>query len=73
MGCFELAGTEHRKDDSGDDAATRLIALIRSGQLRLDQYDVTSFDLDHASEAIAHAAANAGPFGMTVIEPRRGA
>jgi len=52
------------------DAATRLIALIRSGLLQLDQYDVTSFDLDHANEAVAHAAANAGPFKMTVLKPQ---
>ena len=52
------------------DAATRLIGLIRSGPLPLDQYDVTRFDLDHANEAVAHAAENAGAFKMTVIEPQ---
>jgi alcohol dehydrogenase len=51
------------------DAATRLIALVRSGLLRLDHYETTAFDLDHANEAVAHAAANAGPFKMTVIRP----
>ncbi len=51
------------------DAATRLIALVRSGLLRLDHYQATEFDLDHANEAVAHAAANAGPFKMTVIRP----
>ena len=55
------------------DAAIRLIALIRSGLLQLDQTEVTRFDLDHANEAVAHAAANAGPFRMTVIEPQPGA
>ena len=55
------------------DAATRLIALIRSGLLQLDQHEVTRFDLDHANEAVVHAAANAGPFKMTVIEPQGGA
>ena len=55
------------------DAAIRLIALIRSGLLQLDQTEVTRFDLDHANEAVAHAAANAGPFRMTVIEPQAGA
>jgi hypothetical protein len=39
------------------DAATRLIALINSELLQLDQYDVTRFDLDHADEALAHVAA----------------
>lgn len=51
------------------DAATRLIAMVRSGLLRLDHYQATEFDLDHANEAVAHAAANAGPFKMTVIRP----
>ena len=51
------------------DAASRLIALVRSGLLRLDEYETTAFDLDHANEAIAHAAANGGPFKMTVIRP----
>jgi alcohol dehydrogenase len=51
------------------DAATRLIALVRSGLLRLDHIEATEFDLDHANEAVAHAAANAGPFKMTVIRP----
>ncbi len=51
------------------DAATRLIALIRAGLLQLDAYDITAFDLDHVKEAVAHAAANAGPFRMTVLRP----
>lgn len=51
------------------DAAARLIALVRSGVLRLDHFQATEFDLDHANEAVAHAAANAGPFRMTVIRP----
>ena len=55
------------------DAATRLIALIRADLLSLDHDDITRFDLDHANEAVAHAAANAGPFRMTVIEPQAGA
>jgi threonine dehydrogenase-like Zn-dependent dehydrogenase len=51
------------------DAATRLIALVRSGLLRLDEYEMTAFDLDHANEAVAHAAANSAPFKVTVIRP----
>ncbi|MBR0715775.1 zinc-binding alcohol dehydrogenase family protein [Bradyrhizobium liaoningense] len=51
------------------DAAIRLIALVRAGLLRLDHYETKAFDLDHANEAVAHAAANAGPFKMTVIRP----
>lgn len=51
------------------DAASRLIALVRSGLLRLGEYETTDFDLDHANEAVAHAAANGGPFKLTVIRP----
>jgi NADPH:quinone reductase-like Zn-dependent oxidoreductase len=50
-------------------AATSLIALIRSGLLSLAQFETTSFGLDQANEAVAHAAANGGPFKMTVILP----
>lgn len=51
------------------DAASRLIALVRAGLLRLDEYTTTDFDLDHVNEAVAHAAANGGPFRLTVIRP----
>jgi NADPH:quinone reductase-like Zn-dependent oxidoreductase len=51
------------------DATVRLVGLIRSGLLDLNQFEATSFDLDHANEAVEHAAANGGPFKMTVITP----
>jgi NADPH:quinone reductase-like Zn-dependent oxidoreductase len=51
------------------DAAGRLIALVRAGLLRLEEYEATAFDLDQANEAVAHAAANGGPFKLTVIRP----
>jgi NADPH:quinone reductase-like Zn-dependent oxidoreductase len=51
------------------EAAASLIALIRSGLLPPDLFEATSFDLDHANEAVTHAAANGGPFKMTVILP----
>jgi alcohol dehydrogenase len=51
------------------EAAGKLISLIRSGLIDLNQFEATSFDLDHANEAVAHAAANSGPFKMTVIQP----
>ena len=51
------------------DATIRLVGIIRSGLLDLGNFDVTAFDLDHANEAVAHAAANGGPFKMTVIQP----
>jgi hypothetical protein len=43
--------------------------LIRAGLLRLDQFEVTTFGLDHVNEAVAHAAAHGGPFKMTVLQP----
>jgi alcohol dehydrogenase len=51
------------------DATIRLIGLIRAGLLQLSHFEATSFDLDHANDAVAHAAANSGPFKMTVIRP----
>lgn len=51
------------------EAATMMIGLIRAGLINLDQYAITTFDLDNANEAVAHAAANTGPFRMTVIRP----
>ena len=51
------------------DAAIRLVRLIRSGLLRLNNFDVATFDLDKANEAVVHAAAENGPFKMTVICP----
>jgi alcohol dehydrogenase len=53
------------------DASIRLAGLIRSGLLRLDDFAVTTFDLNHANEAVAHAAANSGPFKMTVLKPQK--
>jgi len=50
-------------------ANTRLIGLVRSGLLDLRNWGITDFDLDHANEAVAHAAAHAGPFKATVIQP----
>lgn len=51
------------------DAPVRLAALIRSGLLSLESFEVTGFLLDQTNEAVAHAAANGGPFRITVIEP----
>ena len=58
-----------RLDVSAGCGNVRLIALVRAGLLRLDQYETTAFDLDHVNEAVAHAAANGGPFKLTVIRP----
>jgi alcohol dehydrogenase len=51
------------------EAPVRMVGLIRSGLLDLEQFAVTEFDLDHANEAVTHAASNGGPFRMTVIRP----
>ena len=51
------------------EAAVRLANLVRAGLLRLDQFEARSFDLDHINDAVAHAAANSGPFKMTVVRP----
>jgi alcohol dehydrogenase len=51
------------------EATVRLIGLIRAGLLPLTHFEATSFDLDHANDAVTHAAANGGPFKMTVIRP----
>ena len=51
------------------EATVRLVGLIRSGLLDLGQFDVTTFELDRANDAVAHAAAHGGPFKLTVIEP----
>ena len=50
-------------------ATVRMVALIRAGLLDLAQFEPTCFDLDHANEAVAHAAAHREPFKMTVIRP----
>lgn len=51
------------------EANHRLISLVRSGLLSLDHFEVKSFNLDHANEAVAYAAAHGGPFKTTVIQP----
>jgi alcohol dehydrogenase len=49
------------------DAIQRMIKLVRSGQISLGE--VTEFPLEKVNEAVSHAAANAGPFKMTVVRP----
>jgi alcohol dehydrogenase len=51
------------------DAPARMIRMIRAGLLDLAQYEVTEFSLDDANAAVAHAAASAGPLGLTVLRP----
>ncbi len=51
------------------DATIRMVGMIRSGLIRLDDFAVETFALDDIAAAIDHAAANAGPFKLTVIRP----
>lgn len=51
------------------EAVTRMIGMVRGGLLKLDGFECTSFDLDHVNDAVAHAAANAGAFKMTLLRP----
>jgi alcohol dehydrogenase len=51
------------------DAVRRLVEMVRSGQIGLDDFVVTEFPLEQVNEAVTHAAANAGPFRMTVVAP----
>jgi alcohol dehydrogenase len=52
-------------------ASTLMAGMIHAGLVDLAHFEVTAFGLERANEAVAHAAANAGPFKMTVIEPGR--
>jgi alcohol dehydrogenase len=49
------------------EAIPRMIRLVRSGQISLGE--VTEFPLDQVNDAVGHAAANSGPFKMTVVRP----
>lgn len=51
------------------DATIRMVELIRAGLVDLANFQVTTFCLDEVNAAVDHAAANAGPFRMTVICP----
>ena len=50
-------------------AVPGLVGLVRSGLLDLRQWDVAEFPLDEVNHAVAHAAAEAGPFKLTVLKP----
>jgi alcohol dehydrogenase len=48
-----------------------MIRLIRSGVLDLSHERVSTFSLDDANDAVAHAAEHPGPFDRTVLLPNR--
>lgn len=51
------------------EAVTLMAGLIRAGLLDPGHFDIKTFPLVDANDAISHAAANPGPFKMTVIRP----
>lgn len=53
------------------EAIPRMISLIRSGLIDLDQFELAEFPLIQANEAVAYAADNAGPRQLTVLRPDR--
>jgi alcohol dehydrogenase len=46
-----------------------MVGLVRGGLLDLEHFAVTEFIIEHANEAVRHAAANAGPLKLTVLRP----
>ena len=50
-------------------AIPSLIGLIHGGLLDLGHWAVTAYPLTEANDAVGHAAANAGPFKLTVLKP----
>ncbi len=57
----------------GKNAIPRMVQMVRAGLIDLGQFELTEFGLDRANEAVAHAAANAGPRQLTVLRPDRSA
>lgn len=55
----------------GRDAVPRMVQMVRAGLIDLAQFELTEFGLDKANEAVAYAAANAGPRHLTVLRPNR--
>ena len=51
------------------DAIPRFVALVRAGLVDLNGFDTVDFSLDEANQAVAHAAADGGPFKTIVIRP----
>ena len=53
------------------EAIPRMVRMVRAGLIDLAQFELTEFGLDEANEAVAHAAANAGPRQLTALRPDR--
>ena len=50
-------------------AVPGMLGLVHGGLLDLRHWTVTEFPLDEANAAVTHAAAEAGPFKLTVLKP----
>jgi len=55
------------------DDIPRMVQMVRAGLIDLTHFDLTEFTLDQANDAVAHAAANAGPRQLTILRPDWGA
>lgn len=53
------------------EAVAQMVRLVRAGVIDLGQFDLTEFGLDDVNDAVAHAAAHAGPLRLTVLRPDR--
>jgi alcohol dehydrogenase len=53
------------------DAAPRMVRIVRAGMFDLNQFGLNEFALNDADDAVAYAAANAGPFHLAVLRPDR--
>jgi len=51
------------------DALARLAAMVRAGLIDIGQFATTAFPLERVDDAVAHAASDAGPFRMTLLQP----
>lgn len=50
-------------------AVPRAIARVDAGLIDLAHHAITELPLAAVNDAVVHAAANAGPFKMTVLRP----
>lgn len=53
------------------EAIPKMVQMVRAGLIDLSQFELTEFGLDGANDAVAHAAAHAGPRQLTVLRPDR--
>ncbi len=51
------------------EALGRMVRLVQAGLLNLKQFEVKTFPLDAANEAVEYAAAHGGPFHLTTLLP----